>query len=117
MFMNKKSGTAGFYGGDKYSDAGGDVDGCGARREPVSRYDDDACGEWETQSPGSQEAGELVVLDGVHRASVADEKDGHPRYDRRGPGLGAPAERSEAADGYGWQRRSEEKTAVRKGHA
>jgi hypothetical protein len=23
MFMNKKSGTAGFYGGDKYSDAGG----------------------------------------------------------------------------------------------
>jgi hypothetical protein len=23
MFMNKKSGPAGFYGGDKYSDAGG----------------------------------------------------------------------------------------------
>jgi hypothetical protein len=23
MFMNEKSGTAGFYGGDKYSDAGG----------------------------------------------------------------------------------------------
>jgi hypothetical protein len=26
MFMNKKSGTAGFYGGDKYSDAGGNPD-------------------------------------------------------------------------------------------
>jgi hypothetical protein len=27
MFMNKKSGTAGFYGGDKYSDAGGGLAG------------------------------------------------------------------------------------------
>lgn len=27
MFMNKKSGTAGFYGGDKYSDAGGGPQG------------------------------------------------------------------------------------------
>ena len=28
MFMNEKSGTAGFYGGDKYSDAGGFVEPC-----------------------------------------------------------------------------------------
>jgi hypothetical protein len=74
-------------------------DGRGAGCQPVRRYHKDGLGPREPRVPAAQEAGEFVVLDGVHWASVPDEKNGHPLRCGLRARLSQLSESGESAEG------------------